>query len=140
MIVFDSYYEHLAVGIFTGFALDYFLLDFNLVETVLFYPALLLGALYPDIDYPDSYLGHKLGFVSRSIFEYFRHRIFTHSLLLMTSTFFVIVLFWGINSLLAGFTVGFLTHILGDLTNGKVALLYPLNKKKFGKRIYYNEK
>lgn len=139
MIVFDSYYEHLAAGIFTGFALDYFLLDFNLVETILFYPALMLGALYPDIDHPGSFLGRRFDFMSKPINEFYGHRTITHSLFLMTIIFLIAILIWGVHPVLAGFTVGFMSHVLGDLTNGKVALLYPLNKKKFGKRIYYNE-
>ncbi len=132
MIVFDKYYEHLAVGIFTGFALDYLLLDFTLIETVLFYPGLLFGALYPDIDHPGSYLGKRFDFVSKPIFECYGHRTITHSLFLMTVIFFIAVLFWGVHPFLTGFTVGFLTHIFGDLTNGRVALLYPLKKRKFG--------
>lgn len=132
MIVFNSYYEHIAFAIFIGVGLDILLLNFVIGETVLFYPALLLGALYPDIDHPGSYLGRRFDFISKPLNEVYGHRTITHSLFLMTVIFFIAVLFWGVNSLLAGFTIGFLTHVLGDLTNGRVQLLYPINKRKFG--------
>lgn len=138
MIVFDNYQEHLAVAVFIGFVMDYFLLDLNIIDTVVFYPALLLGAIYPDIDITNSYIGSRV-FLSEIFSYYFRHRTVTHSILLMTILFGIAAYIWGINAFLAGFTIGFLTHILGDLSNGKVQILYPLSKKKFGKRIYYND-
>lgn len=133
MIVFNSYFEHLVFAIFVGVGLDYLILDFTLKEMVLFYPALLLGALYPDIDHPKSFLGRRFDFISKPINECYGHRTIAHSLFLMTVIFFIAVLFWGVHPALAGFTVGFLTHVLGDLTNGKVQLLYPLEKRKFGR-------
>lgn len=139
MIVFDNYQEHIAVAVFTGFVMDYFLLDLNIIDTVMFYPALLLGAIYPDIDMTNSYIGSRV-FLSDIFAYFFGHRTITHSIFLMTILFGVATYIWGINAFLAGFTVGFLTHILGDLSNGKVQILYPISKKKFGKRIYYNEK
>lgn len=140
VIVFDNYQEHLAVGIITGFALDYFLLDFSLIDKILFTPALLAGSIYPDIDTPKSFLGYKFNFISEPLFTAFGHRTITHSIFLMTIIFIVAALYWGINAILAGFTVGFMTHVLGDLTNGRVAILYPLYKRKFGKRYYNIEK
>jgi inner membrane protein len=140
VIVFDNYQEHLSVALIIGIALDYFLLDFALVELILFYPALLLGALYPDIDTPNSFLGHRFNFISEPIFECIGHRTITHSIFIMTIMFIIATLLWGINAILAGFTLGFLSHILGDLTNGKVQILYPMSKKKFGKRLYGIEK
>ena len=110
MIIFNSYFEHLVFAVFIGVGLDYLILDFMISEVVLFYPALLLGALYPDIDHPGSFLGKRFDFISKLINE----------------------IFWGVHPALTGFTVGFLSHVLGDLTNGRVQLLYPLQKKKFG--------
>lgn len=136
MIVFDNYQEHLSVAMIIGIALDYFLFDFTLVDLVLFYPALLLGALYPDIDTPNSFLGHRFTFISEPIFECIGHRTITHSIFLMTIMFIIAYLLWGINAFLAGFTLGFLTHVLGDLTNGRVQILYPMSRRKFGKRLY----
>ena len=115
-----------------GVGLDYLILEFALMEMVLFYPGLLLGALYPDIDHPGSFLGRRFDFISKPINEVYGHRTVTHSLFMMTVIFFIAVLFWGVHPFLAGFTVGFLTHVLGDLTNGRVQLLYPLNKREFG--------
>lgn len=139
MIVFDRYDEHIAVAVFIGFVMDYFLLDLNIIDTAMFYPALLLGAIYPDIDMTNSYIGRRV-FLSEIFAYFFSHRTITHSVFIMTILFGIAAYIWGINAFLAGFTVGFLTHILGDLSNGKVQILYPISKQKFGKRIYYNEK
>jgi len=136
VIVFDNYQEHIAVAVFVGFVMDYFLLDLNIIDTAMFYPSLLLGAIYPDIDITNSYIGSRV-FLSDIFAYFFGHRTITHSIFLMTILFYIAYLLWGMNAILAGFTIGFVTHILGDLTNGRVAILYPLRKKKFGKR-YYN--
>lgn len=139
VIVFDNYQEHIAVALFTGVALDYFVLNLNIIDTAMFYPALLLGAIYPDIDITNSYIGSKV-FLSGILSFFFGHRTITHSVFLMTLLFGIAAYIWGINAFLAGFTIGFITHILGDLTNGRVQILYPMSKKKFGKRLYGIEK
>lgn len=139
MIVFDGYDEHIAVALFTGFVLDYFVLNLNIIDTAMFYPALLLGAIYPDIDMTNSFIGRRV-LLSGIISFFFMHRTITHSIFLMTIIFYIAYLLWGVNAILAGFTIGFVTHILGDLTNGRVAILYPLRKKKFGRRYYNIEK
>lgn len=92
MINFDSYLEHIAVALLVGLGLDFLLLDFNVVEIVLFYPALLLGAIYPDIDHPKSYLGRRFIFISKPINDVWGHRTITHSLFLMTVIFFISIL------------------------------------------------
>lgn len=135
MIVFDNYQEHVAVALFTGFVLDYYALDLNIIDTAMFYPALLLGAIYPDIDMTNSYIGSRV-LLSGIISFFFMHRTITHSIFLMTILFYIVYIFWGVNAFLAGFTLGFLTHILGDLTNGRVQILYPMSRRKFGKRLY----
>lgn len=69
------------------------------------------------------------------IFKSVGHRTFTHSILIITILFYITVLFWGINIIAVGLMLGAMLHILGDLTNGRVCLLYPIEKKKFGTNV-----
>jgi inner membrane protein len=52
-----------------------------LVVKGLFYGAVAIGGLAPDIDNARSTLGEKLGFVSKEIMHHFGHRTITHSLI-----------------------------------------------------------
>jgi len=131
VIVF-GYFEHIIIGILTGYGLHYFLLEFKLLEMILFYLFIIIGSLLPDIDTPKSYLGHKFKLLSSFIFEVFGHRTVTHSILLMTMIFFIVSLIWGLNTIIVGLTIGSVMHVLGDMLTGKVACLYPVNKKKIG--------
>jgi inner membrane protein len=131
VVVFD-YISHIIIGCLVGFGLDYFLLRFTLLEIIFYYGFIIIGSVLPDIDTPKSYLGHKFKLLSNFIFEVFGHRTLTHSILLMTILFFISVMFWGINTIIAGLTIGSVMHVLGDMLTGKVACLYPFNKNKIG--------
>jgi len=131
VIVFD-YISHIFIGLLFGYGLDYFLLKFTLLEMVLYYFFIIIGSLLPDIDTPKSYLGHKFKLLSSFIFQVFGHRTLTHSILLITIIFFIVVIIWGMNTIIVGLTIGIVMHILGDMLTGKVACLYPMNKKKIG--------
>lgn len=124
--------EHIGVGLAVCFGLDYLLLDFNIVETVLFYISVIIGSVLPDIDTPKSYLGHKLKIISTVIYELLGHRTATHSILVITVLFFISVLFSGINAINSGLVLGALLHSLGDMTTySGVAAIYPISKKRY---------
>ena len=130
--VFNNYMEHISVNIIVCFGLDYFLLDFNIIESVFFYTAVILGSILPDIDTPKSYLGHKFKILSTILYEAFGHRTLTHSILFITIVFFISALFTGVNSVNAGLMLGSLLHILGDMTTASgVAAIYPVSRKKY---------
>lgn len=131
MIIFD-YVSHIIIGLLVGYGLDYFLLRFTLLEMLFYYGFIIVGSVLPDIDTPKSYLGHKFKSLSSFIYEVFGHRTLTHSILLITVSFFIITITWGINTAIAGLTIGSVMHVLGDMLDGKVACLYPINKKKIG--------
>lgn len=124
--------EHIAVGIIVCFGIDYLLLDFNIIETVFFYAAVIFGSVLPDIDTPKSYLGHNFKILSTIISETFGHRTVTHSILVITVLFFISVLFTGINSINTGLVLGALLHSIGDMTTAHgVAAIYPISKEKY---------
>jgi inner membrane protein len=93
-----------------------------------------IGAILPDIDEPNSYIGKRLKFVSK-ILKFFKlkHRTYTHSL------FFPLLIFLlgKIHPVFYFISFGVFMHIIGDfLTNGGVPLFYPLYKKKLCLKLF----
>jgi inner membrane protein len=93
-----------------------------------------IGAILPDIDEPNSYIGKRLKFVSK-ILKFFKlkHRTYTHSL------FFPLLIFLlgKIHPVFYFISFGVFMHIIGDfLTNGGVPLFYPLYKKKLFLKLF----
>jgi inner membrane protein len=123
-----------------------------LVDKGIFYSAVALGALWPDIDNARSTLGQKFGIISKSIQKLAGHRTFFHSLLglavgglimlgleqvigwLLTLKGFSFPAHFVENSHIGfvGMFLGCIFHIAADgLTQGGVPLLWP-SKKRFG--------
>lgn len=123
-----------------------------LIDKGVYYCAVALGALLPDIDNARSTLGHKLGIISKEIQRLAGHRTFFHSLLgLVFGSLLAIGFESVVASLLAlrgytlparfvtsshvfffGVLLGCVFHIAADgLTLGGVPLLWPY-KKRFG--------
>lgn len=92
------------------------------------------GSYMPDIDIQQSSMGQKYKFISR----FLTHRGITHTLLI--PTILLIAMYYTnqmcipvLPSLILGFNVGWLTHIVADLFNRKgVPILWPL----YGKKIH----
>lgn len=51
----------------------------GLVQKCIYYTCVLVGALLPDIDHPNSILGRRCGFVSHTLHRWYGHRSITHS-------------------------------------------------------------
>ncbi|UDG79111.1 Inner membrane protein YdjM [Candidatus Ecksteinia adelgidicola] len=95
-------------------------------------PGVLLTALLPDIDHPQSLLGQRCRWISIPIFYIFGHRKFTHSLLAIFSgiIFFRLLHFpynWFFPSdTLHAILIGYLSHLLADmLTPNGISLFWP---------------
>lgn len=89
-----------------------------------------VGALLPDIDHPQSYLGRKIRFLSNILYSTIGHRTFTHSFL-FTFILGIIVSFFNY-SLSTGLVIGILSHILLDMLTARgVSIFYPFNKKRY---------
>jgi inner membrane protein len=93
-----------------------------------------IGAILPDIDESNSYIGKRLKFVSK-ILKFFKlkHRTYTHSL------FFPLLIFLlgKIHPVFYFISFGVFMHIIGDfLTNGGVPLFYPFIKQKFSAYLF----
>lgn len=125
-----KFQTHIIGGITLGLcASSYF--DYPLMDTSIYYSALILGSLLPDIDHPKSFLGKKVKPISKSLYKWFGHRTLTHSLFIFIISFEACRL-TNYHPLATGLTLGLISHILLDLlTPQGVALCYPISKKRY---------
>ena len=101
----------------------------------------IVGSLLPDIDHPNSKLGHRLKPISMMINKVFGHRGATHtllSLLVVSIGLFMINLSLPLDiqpfgwAGVVGMFVGYLSHLFLDaLTPSGIPLLSPFSKRKF---------
>ena len=85
-----------------------------------------LGAVMPDIDHPQSWVGRRARVVSRPLARAVSHRGVTHSLLAVALG---IVLLRAHRSLCAPLAVGWLSHLAADLVTPRgLRLAWPLRR------------
>jgi len=116
----------------------------NSILLALFLGGVFVGSTFPDIDEPNSYIGRKLSLFSRFLSLFINHRGITHTILVL---FIYYGLFFALLTTLhfdakmreyiiysfAGFIVGNIGHILGDMTTiSGVSLFYPVIRKNIG--------
>ena len=93
-----------------------------------------IGAILPDIDEPNSYIGRKLIFISEPLKMLgLKHRTITHSI------FFAIffALFGYFNIIFYFIAYGIFMHLIEDaITNTGIPFFYPLYKKRIGVRLF----
>jgi len=146
------------VALASAATLTYLYVDSKLITTLPYFEyfliAILIGSLFPDVDEPDSYIGNKLKVVSIVLSSIFKHRTFTHYLILPLSLILVSFLFKDnvFNQItIIGFAIGILLHDCGDMLtkggikgffwpffpNSRIALLpYSLRFKTFSVEEY----
>jgi inner membrane protein len=93
-----------------------------------------IGAILPDIDEPNSYIGRKLKVISKVLRLFkIKHRTYTHSLF-----FPLLILFLGkIHPIFYFIAFGVFMHIIEDfLTNGGVPIFYPFIKQRFSANMF----
>lgn len=98
--------------------------------------AISLGALFPDIDEPKSWIGRRTRGISDIIHYLFGHRGITHSLVgLLFISFVSMALVWLLNlNIIIGlyFILGYALHMIQDsFSVSGVAWLQPFSNKKF---------
>lgn len=92
----------------------------------------LLGSLLPDIDHPNSMLGHLVPFISKPLNKHCGHRSLTHSILFIVSLTLILHLL-GFEVFALGLGAGMVSHVLLDLFwpgSRGVAFLYPFYKRR----------
>ena len=117
------YKTHLAFG---GFAA---LISIPLIQPsnpILFLLVVLGASLLPDVDHPNS----KLGRYVKPIGILFEHRGFFHSIfpILFMS---LLLIFYGKNFFILPFSIGYTSHLIGDLiTKQGIMPMHPISRKR----------
>ena len=100
----------------------------------------LIGAVFPDIDEPESWIGKRTIIISHFIKFLFGHRGMTHTLLStiiilavpMVYSLFIKEVDAHFMWMVYGFTTGWLMHSVGDAhTKGGIPIFLPFKKKKY---------
>ncbi|MFP5528202.1 metal-dependent hydrolase [Peptococcus simiae] len=123
---------HLIGGLAVGLAmlsLDRF--QVPLEKSLVCLTAASIGSLLPDIDTPESKLGHFVKPLSLALNKTFGHRGITHSPLLLVILYLLLeALVPDFHNPALFFAAGMLSHLVLDMLNHKgVPLLYPLPYK-----------
>ena len=116
---------HLAFGLFVALMVSKFALQEDLRSYLLFVVFILFGAVFPDVDHPDS----KIGRLVRPVAVLFEHRGFFHSFFAMA--IFAVVLYVLSSEMLypIAFLLGYSSHILLDsLTIQGIMPLHPVSR------------
>ena len=128
-----QYTTHVVTSLLAGKVLDKALL---LNAGIPYYLGTAIGALLPDIDHPNSFIGRRSFGLSKIINKTFGHRGFTHSLLctfiIGCTLYITLPAQWA-----AGVALGYISHILGDFfSKSGVPLMNPYSNKKYRLPIY----
>ena len=118
---------HLAFGLFSATGL-FALFSQSLHRELPAVGAVILGALLPDVDTPQSALGRLLPFLSIPLERRWGHRSLSHSLLAVAGLALLGLPLWGYyrGSVYAALLLGYLSHLLADCaTKSGVPLFYP---------------
>lgn len=121
---------HLGAGLIAGVSIVYVRnkLGLDIGNDVLIVTGCCVGSLLPDIDIPDSMMGHLLLPLSIPINSLFGHRTITHSILFMAIVCLIGILLKAPYSLNMGLLIGIVTHLMLDgSTPMGVRLLYPFH-------------
>ncbi|MGL6071542.1 metal-dependent hydrolase [Craterilacuibacter sp.] len=139
---------HIAAGACSGVGTA-LLLKSPMLGTLLLLLGGMVGALLPDIDHPQSWLGRRMRLISIPISMIFGHRGITHSLIALAGVFYLSVMCLSAESryfgmwmpLALGLCVGYASHIVGDwLTPSGVPLLWPIKHRFRAPVTFFNGK
>lgn len=118
------FHTHLAFGIFVAL----FMRGFFVISPYLYYPIVIFGALLPDLDKSNSYMGKKAGVISSFIESVFGHRGLLHGMLFGALLGLLLWLALGRGYGLA-LMLGYFSHLLIDgFTKEGVNFLYPIGE------------
>lgn len=51
-VIILDWFSHISFAVLIGFGLDYLILDFTILEMILYYVFIVIGSVLPDIDTP----------------------------------------------------------------------------------------
>ena len=78
-----TFRSHILLGVIAGYSLSYMpnIVPYSEPEIVSMLGMVALGAVFPDVDEPNSFIGKKLPIFSHAVSGLFGHRGFTHFLI-----------------------------------------------------------
>ena len=111
-------------------------MTYKIVLTVVYIYGAYFGSMLPDIDMKGSYISKMMPMVHKVFGKRFKHRGFTHSLLLLVIMYFAFKILsimsqgeYAIDMFFSGILMGCISHIVLDLfTKEGVVLFYPIPK------------
>lgn len=101
----------------------------------------MVGALLPDLDSPESSYGRLCPWLSKPLHSILGHRTLTHSLAIMCAFFILMKQFGDRTCFILPLLLGYASHIVGDMLigNSGVGLFWPIKQKvslnPFGLRV-----
>lgn len=126
-----TYKTHIIGGTALAVLVHKYGLNMPELEMIGYYTGAMIGSLLPDLDHPNSWISRNT-FILYYPFHKLGHRKATHSLLAVILLLIVLSLFFGINNIVLGIVLGYLSHLILDMFNPLgVPLLYPLIKDKY---------
>ena len=129
--------QHLAFGICSGIAFTSALscvTEITPQGAACFVFTMGIGAIFPDIDHPDSIVSKKAPFVSKIVTRFVKHRTITHDILVY-AVILVLMLVFKAPFVLFGFPVGCISHLFLDgFTVNGLPIAYLFNKEK---KLYF---
>jgi len=115
---------HLAFGFFSGIILMDFI---NIGNKYIFFALLLIGALLPDIDTPNSKISRKIPVIPRILSIFAKHRGIFHSIFLALGFAAIVWMFKPVYGV--ALFIGYFSHLLIDgFTKMGVNLLHPISQ------------
>lgn len=117
---------HVIGGLTAGLSVAYF----TYTDPIILVSASVVGSLIPDICHSGSRLGKNLPILSRLINFVFGHRSFTHSLVFLILTAFLVDYFFPNDALKIGLLAGMISHYILDMgTKSGIQLFFPIDFK-----------
>ncbi|MBW3022991.1 metal-dependent hydrolase [Candidatus Woesearchaeota archaeon] len=115
---------HIVAGFLAGILLIPYL---NPANQILFMALVLIGAILPDIDHPNSKLGKRVKVVSM----FFEHRGFFHSFLVLPVIALILYYFTKTNFYSVPLVIGYISHLLTDaVTKEGIMVFHPISKAR----------
>lgn len=119
---------HASCGLLIGM---YLAKDYGIsFESLVIISSAVAGSLIPDICHTKSYIGRRMPILSKVISLLFGHRSFTHSLLFMFLSYYLLNMLEVQSLYIESFIFGIASHIVLDIfTSSGVHLFYPIKVK-----------
>jgi len=117
---------HVAFAILVGLlSLQYVNIGGAYMNPYIYFGAIIIAAMIPDIDLSDSYIGRKNKLISVWIEFFFGHRGIFHSVYPLILIYVLFFLVFKLNVLGFALIIGYGSHLVTDMLNKKGVYFFP---------------